>query len=71
MPLLFRWRADGAPALNTGSVALCFFRGYGPVLLRNPIFFVICQGGGVWTPCTPPLDPRMLRVVCDCGRDTH
>ena len=41
------------PTLNTGLVALRFFRGSGPVLLRNPIFFEIFQGGG------DPLDWRM------------
>ena len=34
------------------------FRGSGPVLLWNPIFFVIFQGGG-GTP-VPPLNPRMV-----------
>ena len=29
------------------------FRGSGPVLLRNPLFFVIFQGRGVRTPCSP------------------
>ena len=36
--MAFRWRADDGPALNAGSVALRFFRGSGPKLLRNPIF---------------------------------
>ena len=35
--MAFRWRADGGPTLNAGLVALWFFRGSGPVLLRNPI----------------------------------
>ena len=34
----FRWRADGGPTLNAGLVALWFYRGSGPVLLRNSIF---------------------------------
>ena len=37
---------DDCPTLNAGLVALCFVRGSGLVLLRNPIFFVIFQGGG-------------------------
>ena len=36
--MAFRWRADDGPTLNAGLVALGFFRGSGPVLLRNPIF---------------------------------
>ena len=28
-----RWRADDGPTLNAGLVVLCFFRGFGPVLL--------------------------------------
>ena len=42
--------------------SLWFFRESGPVLLRDPIFFVIFQGGGVRTPC-PPLDPHMNKKV--------
>ena len=30
--------ADGGPTLNASLVALWFYRGSGPVLLRNPIF---------------------------------
>ena len=32
-----RWRADNGTTLNAGLVILLFFRGSGPVLLRNPI----------------------------------
>ena len=35
--LLARWRADDGTTLNAGLVALLFFRGSGPVLLRNSI----------------------------------
>ena len=35
---------DG-PTLNNGLVALCFFRGSRPVLLRNPIFYDFSEGG--------------------------
>ena len=36
------------------------FRGSGPILLRNPLFWWIFRGGGVRTPCSRPLDPRMI-----------
>ena len=39
---------DG-PTLNAGLV----FRGCGPVLVGNPIFFMIFQRVGVWTHCPP------------------
>ena len=53
--------SDDGPTLNTGLVALWFFRGSVPVLLRNP--FVISQGG-VRTPVpSPPLDPRMTLFI--------
>ena len=48
--MAFLWRADDGPALNAGLVALRFFRGSGPVLLRYPIFSDL-SGGGVRTPC--------------------
>ena len=44
--MAFRWRADDILTLNVGEVALCFFRGSGPVLLRNPIFLLFLRGGG-------------------------
>ena len=44
--MAFRWRADNGPKLNADMVALCFFRGSGPVLLRNPIYVCNFQGGG-------------------------
>ena len=46
-----RWRADDSPTLIAGFLAFLFFRGSGPVLLRNPIL-------GDPDPL-PPLDPRM------------
>ena len=58
----FRWQADGGPTLNAGLVALWFYRGSGPVLLRNPIFLYLFRGGGVRTPC-PPLDPHMVWLL--------
>ena len=36
--IAFRWRANDGPKLNAGLVALRFFRGSRPVLLRNSIF---------------------------------
>ena len=36
--MAFRWRANYGPTLNTGSIALRFYMGSGPVLLRNPLF---------------------------------
>ena len=65
------WRADNGPTLNAGLVALWFFRRSGPVLLRNPNFFVIFQG--VWTPCPPSGSAHdnqgsVLKVPCQtCG----
>ena len=32
--MAFRWRANDGPMLNAGLVALCFFRGSGPALLK-------------------------------------
>ena len=55
--MAFRWRADDGPTLNAGfKVALWFFRGSRPVLRRNPIFFVIFQGG------PDPLSPLWIRT---------
>ena len=52
--MAFRWRADDGPTLNAGSVALWFFRGSGPELLRTPI---VCDFSGGWgsEPRSPPL----------------
>ena len=47
--MAFRWRADEGSTLNAGLVALGFFRGSGPILLRKPIalgFFRGWGGGG-------------------------
>ena len=56
--MVFHWQADGGPTLNAVLVALSFFRGSGPVLLRN---LINCDfsGGGVQTPCPSPLDQGM------------
>ena len=52
--MTFRWRPNDCLTLNSGPVALRFFRGSRPVLLRKHIL-VIFQGGRVRTPCAPPL----------------
>ena len=60
-----RWCADVGPTWNAGLVALWFFRGSRPVLLRNPIFLWFFRGVGTICP-PPPLDPRMVLLFCDC-----
>ena len=50
------------PARHIGFAALWFFRGSGPVLLRNPIFLWLFSGDGVWTP-VPPLDSGMVGLL--------
>ena len=58
--MAFRWRVDVGPTLKAGLVALRSFRGLDPaILLRNPIFFVIFQGGGR---AAPTLDPLMASL---------
>ena len=54
-------RVDYGITLNVAFVALRFSRGSGPVLQRNPIDFVIFQGGG---PHAPP--PSGSAHVCCC-----
>ena len=44
--MAFCWRDGGGPSLNADLLALWFYRGSRPVLLRDPIFFVFFQGGG-------------------------
>ena len=50
--MAFRWGAEYDPTLDTGLVVLRFFRGSGPVLLRNPIFlrFFMEWGSGPTVP---------------------
>ena len=58
--MAFRCRADGGPTLNAGLVALWFYWGYGPVLLRNRIF---CDfTGGVRTP-SPPTPCAFAHII--------
>ena len=56
--MLFRWWADGGPTLNAGLV--WFFRGSGPVLLRNPIFFRFFRR--VRTACPPSGSAHVIHV---------
>ena len=51
--------------LNAGLVALWFFKGSGPGLLRNPTYYYDFSGGGGSGP-PPPLDPRMLKMLVYC-----
>ena len=59
--MAFCWRVDNGPKLHAGLVALWFFRGSGPVLLRKfeTLYFVIFQGSGH---PVPPLYPPMPSV---------
>ena len=58
--MAFRWRTGGGPTLNACLQSLRFYRGSGPILLRNPIFFLFFRGGGPDPlPPPPPLDPHM------------
>ena len=54
------WQADGGPTLTAGFIALWFYRGSAPVLLRNPIFLSFFRRG---PPPPPPLDPHMTTKV--------
>ena len=51
--MAFFWRADD-PTLNAGLVFFENFRGSGPVLLRNSMFFAIFQVGGGGPEPLPP-----------------
>ena len=54
--------SDDGTTLNAGLLALWFFRGSSPVLLRNPIFLWFFRG--VQTPSPlPPLDPPMIGIL--------
>ena len=60
--MAYRWRADIGPILNAGFVALWFYRGSGPVLLRNSIFVRFFRGGGGGQDALSPyLNPQMPR----------
>ena len=52
--MAFCWRADNGLTLNSGFVALWFVSGYGPVLLRNPIFCDFSGGEGGPDRLPPP-----------------
>ena len=55
--MVFRWWANGGPTLNAGLIALWFYNGSKPELLK-PFIFVIFQEGCP-EPLSPSLDPRM------------
>ena len=59
--LAFCWSVDDGSTLNAGLVALQFYRGSRPVVLRNPIFCDFSGGGGGPDPLSPPapLDTSM------------
>ena len=57
--MAFCWRPDDGLTLNSGLVALRFFRGSVPVLLRKPIFVIFLGGGGLDPLSPPPMDPPM------------
>ena len=64
--MAFCWCANDGLTLNAGLVALWFFRGSGPVLLRNPIFLWFFRGGS-----GPPVhlsgsvhDPDQVKQNC-------
>ena len=63
--MAFRWQADDRPTLNAGLAALWFFRGSGPVLLRNPIFLWFFFGGGPdpLSPSGSARDPVWTNVI--------
>ena len=63
--MAFRWRADDGPTLNAGLVALRFFRGSAPVLLRNPIFLLLFRGSE--PPVPPPSGSAHANRVPSCG----
>ena len=58
--IAFCWHADDGLTLNADLVALWFFRGSGPVLLRNPIFLSFFSGGP--DPLSPPPPPLWIRT---------
>ena len=53
---MFRWRDDDGPTLRSGF-GRSDFQGIWTSIAKTPYIFVIFRG--VWTPCPPPLDPRM------------
>ena len=56
--MAFRWRAaDDDPTLNAGLVVFENFRGSGPVLLRNSMFYCDFSGGGEGPDPLPPPPP--------------
>ena len=73
--MAFLWRADDGPTLNSGLVALRFFRRSGPgvsaVLLYETLNFCDFSGGSGSGPPSPPLDPPMPQACFyACGTDS-
>ena len=65
--MAFRWRDDGGLLLIADLVALWFYMGSRPLLLRDPI---ICfQGGGGLDPLSSPLDPHMDFTIVSQGSE--
>ena len=64
----FKWRFTGGPMMvqqmNAALRAFLFFRGSGPVLLRNPIFLWVFRGSG---PPVHPLVPHMSYCNNNCS----
>ena len=60
-PVISGWRFAGEPMIAQHWWHLWYFRGSGPVVLRNPIIVLwFCRGGGVPDPL--PLHPLDLRL---------
>ena len=61
--MAFRWRADDGPSCNACLVHLKLWDFYGIwTSIAKKIYFCDFQGG-VGTPCPPPLDPPMIRLL--------
>ena len=59
--MAFNWHAYDGPNIECWLCSFVIFRGSRPVLLRNPIFFVIFQGDG-----PDPLPPLWIRTHYLC-----
>ena len=59
--MVFRWRANDGPTLNTGYGGFVIFQGIWTSIAKEPYSFVIFQGGP--DPLSSPLDPP-TRQTC-------